>query len=153
IAAADGTQDRLLTVLPQAMPFHQPGGAWSPDGRTIAIPVVIIGNEERYALDVVDVGSGKARELHSNTHGVDRPSWLGHGEAMAVLLWEDADPGVGQLWRISYPSGEKRRMTSDLSLKNGLDGAQQGNTLSVVQTSIENKIWAVPNSQEFKAKA
>ena len=153
IAAANGTQDRLLAVLPQAFPSHQPGAAWSPDGRTIAVPVVIMGQQERYALDVVDVADGKVRELYSNANGIDRPVWLGHGEAMALLLWEDEDPGRGQLWRISYPSGEKRRMTSDLSFKGELDGTQQGNMLSVVQSSLESKIWAVPKSQEFEAKA
>jgi DNA-binding winged helix-turn-helix (wHTH) protein/WD40 repeat protein len=152
IAAANGTQDRPLAVLPQAFPSHQPGAAWSPDGRTIAVPALIIGKQERYALEVVDVADGKVRELYSNAHGIDRPVWVGHGEGMALLLWEDPDPGRGQLWRISYPSGERRRMTSDLSLNGGLDGAQQGNALSVVQSTLESKIWAVPKLRELEAK-
>ena len=150
IAAADGTEDHLLAVLPQAMPRYQPGGAWSPDGRTIAVPVLTIGKGERYALDVVDVADGKVRELHSNAHGIDRPVWLGHGEAMALLLSEDADQERNQLWRIYYPSGEKRRMTSDLSFNGGLDGAQQGNTLSVVQSTLESRIWAARSRENSK---
>jgi Tol biopolymer transport system component len=44
-------------------------------------------------------------------------------------------------------------MTSDLSFDTGLDGAQQGETLSVVQSTEEIKIWAVPKLRESEAKA
>jgi DNA-binding winged helix-turn-helix (wHTH) protein len=47
IANADGTADRsLATILDGASDF-QPGPAWSPDGKTIAVPVLLRGEKVR----------------------------------------------------------------------------------------------------------
>jgi Tol biopolymer transport system component len=53
IANADGSGDRALATFTGTLSSFQPGPAWSPDGRTIAVPLMLGGDRRSFVLDSV----------------------------------------------------------------------------------------------------
>ena len=113
IANSDGSGDRLLTTIQNTFPGFQPGPTWSPDGRTVAVSLRLYGGRHSYILDAVSVADGTTRELFSSANAVGRPLWLPEGDALLLVMNDQNDRG--QLWTISYPNVEVRRVTNDLT--------------------------------------
>ena len=144
IANPDGTGDHLLKTMQESNAGYQPGATWSPDGRTIAVPVLHRGKTVRSALYAVSVAEGGQRELYSTDGYVGRPLWYPDGSAILVTLYE-RNIGRGQLWTISFPFGERERFTNDLAdYELTLDMTPDGkNAVTVDSTQVSN-IWAFP---------
>jgi hypothetical protein len=49
-----------------------------------------------------------------------------------------------QLWEVSYPSGERRRITNDVSGYTGLSLSADATMLATVQSATQANIWIVP---------
>ena len=76
-ANPDGTGDHLLTTMQESAAGYQPGATWSPDGRTIMVPVFHNGKMIRAGLYAIAVEDGSQRELYSTDgYGVGRPLWF-----------------------------------------------------------------------------
>ncbi len=103
IANADGTGDHLLASIPSLVVFMF-GVAWSPDGKTIAAPILQKGSDIRWALDVINIANGGVRELFSGPEGIGRPAWLPDGSAVLMNI-QLLDEHRCQLWLVSFPSG------------------------------------------------
>jgi hypothetical protein len=115
IANADGTSDALLAAIRNSSCFmYQSGMGWSPDGRVLAIPLKHFGQPERWVLHIISVKDGSAKELYSNSSGLGKPVWLPSGNALLLPRYDQA-AHRSQIWTISYPNGEARRLTNDLS--------------------------------------
>ena len=151
VANADGGGDHLLASVP-AVVIAMFGAAWSPDGKTIAVPVLESGKEIKWALMAINVANGGVRELFSGAEFVGRPAWLPDGSSMLVpigLLPE----GRSQLWLVSYPSGEKRRFSNDLSDYGGtLELTKDGQMLVALENRRNSHIWMAPQGQAAQAK-
>ena len=140
-ASADGRDERLIASIPDGYDDFQNGPTWSPDGRLIAVPVMIRGKHElRWALDIISVTSGTVRELYSSSAGIGRAVWLPDNHALLVTLLDQA--GRGQLWAISYPGGQAIRLTNDIEdYQYDLDVAWSGMSLAVIARSRASNIW------------
>jgi Tol biopolymer transport system component len=112
-AKADGSGDALLETL-HGFQVYEAGATWSPDGRTVTVPVRMIGEQSRFVLYAISVVDGTVRELYSSVGSIGRPLWIRHGRALLVSL-EDPRSHRGQLWTIAFPKGEMHRFTNDLS--------------------------------------
>jgi eukaryotic-like serine/threonine-protein kinase len=151
IANADGSGDHALASLPAVVNFIF-GAAWSPDGKTIALPLLKGGKEIKWALVAINVANGNVQELFSGSQFVGRPAWLPDGSSMLVpigLLPENRS----QLWLVSYPSGEKRRFSNDLSdygVK--LDLTRDGQMLVALEGRRSSHIWMLPQGHSDQAK-
>jgi Tol biopolymer transport system component len=152
IANADGSGDHLLASLP-AIPGSMMGLAWSPDGKTIVVPVFLVGKEIKDTLEAINIADGSVRELFSSLGEIGKPVWLPDGNAL--LIGMNAPPEwYGQLWFVSYPSGEKRRFTNDLSNYDNstLDLTRDGQMLVTLENRRSSHIWIVPQGQTARAK-
>lgn len=140
IANADGTGDHLLATMEGGYAGSQPGASWSPDGRAIAVPVFHYGkNSALYAIAVAD---GNQRALYSGDGEVGRPLWLPGGDGMVVTLHEP-DSQRAQMWMIPFPSGQRERITNDLSNYDLTpDMTADGKNLVVVEHTQVSNIWA-----------
>jgi DNA-binding winged helix-turn-helix (wHTH) protein/Tol biopolymer transport system component len=140
----DGTDDHLLATIEESAAGFQPGATWSPDGRTIAVPVFHVGEKPGPALYAIAMVDGSRRELYSGNGLVGRPLWLAGGVGVVAALHEP-DSGRGQLWKIPFPSGRRQRITNDLSNYDvAADMTADGKSLIVLERTQVSNIWAEP---------
>lgn len=145
IANADGTGDRLLASIPDGADDFQQEPAWSPDGKAIAVPVMLLGEKVRWAVEIVSVANGSVQELHSYSHEVGRAVWLPDGDGLLITLRDQA--GRGQLWEIFYPQGKAVRVTNDLEdYALDLDVTRDGEKLALIATTLDSNIWTIPDA-------
>jgi eukaryotic-like serine/threonine-protein kinase len=142
IANADGSGDHLLVVVREASHAYQPGATWSPDGRTIAVPVCLSGKVSRCVLDTISVPNGITKELKSNgTAAIGRALWLSGGNTL-LAPFEDPSSHRMQIWEISYPQAQVRRLTNDLAdYSMWLDSTRDTKTLATVQIRGVFNVW------------
>jgi eukaryotic-like serine/threonine-protein kinase len=150
IVNSDGGADRLLATLPTG-PFVY-GAAWSPDGKTIAASAVQFGKEIKWVLSVIRIADGQRSELYSSREEIGRPVWMPDGESLIVSVGAP-NANLAQLWIVSYPSGERRRFTNDLTNYGVLiDISHDGKTLAAIQEARISHIWIAPQGQTAQAK-
>ena len=112
VANADGSEERQLAVRSLTDEFKVP--SWSPDGKIIACST---GSGEAYDTNNSVVGvsleDGKQEPLTSEkwlwTRWVE---WLADGSGLLVTA-KEVNSQPAQIWHISYPGGEVRRITND----------------------------------------
>jgi eukaryotic-like serine/threonine-protein kinase len=138
IALADGSGDHLLVSIQEAFAGYLPGAAWSPDGTSIAVPVLLDHKSPGNVLEVISVANGAVRELYSGNQELGRPRWLPDGKMLIVPMADHN--GRSQLWTVSYPAGTSRRLTNDLAdYDPNIDTTRDGRMLATVQhTAIFN---------------
>jgi len=143
LANADGSGNRVLATIPETWTGFQPGAAWSPDGRTIAVSFQLYGKRSGYALKLVSIRDGSIGELYSSNYSIGRPLWLPEGNGLLVSLGEHTKGG--QLWKISYPQGQARRLTNDLADYDiQIDATRNGETVAAIQLKPVANLWVAP---------
>ena len=120
VANADGTGEKQIAVRKVPGGRFSPGGpSWSPDGKLIASGVVnrdpSTGGANSTVI-AVEVENGAESPITSQKwcEGcVGQVAWLAHGSGLLLLAF---DPGLSstQIWEISYPGDETRKITNDL---------------------------------------
>lgn len=153
LAETDGSGERLLTTIHNASCFlFLPGLNWSLDGRTVAVSASLLGKPSRWVLDVVSVSSSSVRELFSSADDIGRPIWLANGDTLLVSHY-DPQYHRSQLWTISFPSGEARRFTNDLTRYNAaLDTTQDGRTIVAVAGTVASNVWVAPSADPLAVR-
>lgn len=151
VANVEGNGDRLLATIQDAAAFHQSGPAWSPDGHTIVVSVLLTGKQVRWVLETVSVADGSVRELYSSPYKIGRPLWLHGGDALLLAL--DDQDNHGQLWAISFPGGELRRLTNDLTdyEDDRIDLARDGKTAVIITWDMTGDVWEAPATDLSRA--
>jgi len=151
IGNVDNSSDRLLTSLPALLGFIV-GAAWSPTGNTIVVPTVQSGSEAKCVLNAVSVPDGSVRELFSGSQALGSPAWLPDGNSLLIPI-KAASEDRTQLWVVSYPSGEKRRFSNDLSnYGSAVELTHDGQMLVALQINQSSHIWLVPQGETARAK-
>ncbi len=146
IASADGSGDRLLARLP-IYPIYMWGASWSPDGKTIALSGLQNGKESKWVLDVISVADASVTTLYSSPDFLGRPVWLPDGDSLLVPIGV-AKENRSQLWQLSYPKGEARRFTNDLSDYGAhLDLTRDGKILAALDHTQISNIWMAPGGK------
>ena len=152
ISNADGSSSRLLTSIPFA-PFIY-GTSWSPDGSTVVVSSVqaTANKEVKWEVSGVRTTDGKITPLYSRPEEIGRPVWIAGGDALLASV--GSREGLEhQLWSISYPSGEARRFTNDLSNYGPyLDVTRDGKTVAAIEMRQLSHVWIAPEGEAGKAK-
>jgi len=146
LASADGSGERLLARLP-IYPIYMWGASWSPDGKTIALAALQSGKETKWVLDVIRVADSSVTTLYSSPDFLGRPVWLPEGDSLLIPMGIPKERRT-QLWQVSYPKGEPRRFTNDLSNYGArLDLTRDGKILAAVDGTQISNIWSVPGGK------
>jgi Tol biopolymer transport system component len=154
IAGADGSEEKSLAVLPGPSLFSRAGAAWSPDGKRIAVEKSPSGDFQTFEIDTVAVDSGVETRL--GTRDWDSPrrlAWLPDGSAIVFPSTVDKASFNAQIWQLSYPDGEVRRVTNDLNYYLDASITSDGTALASVQYAVSANLWSAGfgNSPGFSA--
>ena len=151
IANADGSQSRVLATVTGTSPNFHAGPAWSPDGRTVAVSLMLHGDRSGYVLDAVSPSDGSVREAFWHPGVIGRPLWL--PDSQTVLAELDGSTGLGQLWAISLHGDKEKRVTNDLAnwgLR--IDATHDAQTVSGIQWSVVANLGSAPVTNLSKTR-
>jgi Tol biopolymer transport system component len=97
----------------------------------------------------IDVADGKERAISQKRWAnVGRVSWLGNGQSLLVSAMEPGST-LAQVWHVSYPKGEARRVTSDLNDYRDMTLTDDSRALITVQSEAHVNVWLMPVSNSI----
>jgi eukaryotic-like serine/threonine-protein kinase len=151
IANADGNENRVSAIISGTSDNFQAGAAWSPDGRTIAVSLMLHGERTGFVLDSISVLDGTVHEILRQDQVIGRPLWLPGGNT--ILLEVDNSKRLGQLWTVSFPTGETRRVTNDLANWGiRIDATRDARTLAGIQWTLVADLWSASSANLSNAR-
>ena len=157
VANIDGSGERTLATRKLPAYFSFVGGpAWSPDGKTIACGAGSYSGSLSATIVSLPVAGGTEKPITAqNWVSVSRVLWLGDGSGLIIAAVPELISTGTQLWYVSYPGGEVRRVTNDLNAygTSSLGLTADSKTLVTVQADKSAQLWLVsPGEDASKAK-
>jgi len=152
VAGIDGAGERKIATrrLPAYFSFVG-GAAWSPDGKTIVCGAgSYSGNLSATLVSIPAEGGVEKPVTSQNWVSVSRVLWLGDGSGLIVAAVPELVSAGTQLWYVSYPGGEVRRVTNDLNAygTSSLGLTADSRTLVTVQADKSAQLWVVEAGED-----
>ncbi|HEV8336717.1 MAG TPA: protein kinase [Candidatus Polarisedimenticolia bacterium] len=144
VAGADGTGEQKLAIRKPPDEFALLAPAWSPDGRRIA--AIVNDQEKGAASGVVEVAVSDGRQKPiGDAEWIRLGSlvWLPDGSSLAVTGVRKGGL-LRQAWLLSYPAGEIRRVSNDLSEYDGISVTADSKALAATRTNTIANLWVAP---------
>lgn len=151
VSNLDGTSERKLITHGLALgPFGDP--SWSPDGKVIAYPAENTdANGDFMTLLEVRVADGSEKPIGSQRWWrLGRTAWLRDGSGL-VFTGRETVASPSQIWYVSYPGGEARKITNDLNDYLDVSLTADSSALVTVQSEQVSNIWAAPTGNTGRA--
>ncbi|MDT4955444.1 MAG: eukaryotic-like serine/threonine-protein kinase [Acidobacteriota bacterium] len=149
IANVDGTEEKKLVTC--AAPDGCWGGAWSPDGKSFALVRWNEGGKYSTVVEYPVDGRPERQITSQRWMGVGQIGWLGDGSGL-VIIAADQRNSPPQIWYISYPDGEARKITNDLNGYDNLSLTADSSTLVTVRGNGLSNIWALAANDTNSAR-
>ena len=146
-AGVDGSSETRLATLkfPRLGFTFGPAPSWSPDGKLVGCSISIADESGQYQeIYMVNAQTGELQPLtHRKWLRVYRMAWVKDGSGLMTTA-ADSETGVLQVWFVSYPSGEPRKITNDLNDYQGLTLTSDSKIAAVVESDQQSNIWVAP---------
>jgi serine/threonine protein kinase len=153
IANSDGTGERKIASRKLPAYFSFVGGpTWSPDGKTIACGAGAYSGSLSATIVTVPAEGGPEKTITpQNWVSVSRVLWLGDGSGLLLAAVPELISTGTQLWYVSYPGGEVRRVTNDLNAygTSSLGLTADSRTLVTVQAEKSAQLWVVTPGKDL----
>ena len=142
VASADGSDEKPLVVIESPARFNNSGPAWSPDGRQIAVTRNSNGDLQSFDLYALNTQSGAATRVGNRTWRFPgQLAWLPDGSGIVFASGDKSASFSSQIWQVSYPDGDTRRVTNDLNRYQGTTVTSDGSELATVQLTYAGNLW------------
>jgi len=129
--------------------------AWSPDGKSILIPIVQPTKDALGGIKQVDVATGKLTDLAITPSRIYyEPVWMPDGRGLIVPSMDlSAGSLQSQLGYLSYPDGAYRLFTHDTNDYRNPSVAADGKTVVVSQTKLNFDLGVAPAGSPSELKS
>jgi len=151
VAKADGSDEKTLATHRLSDYFCNLGIAWSPDGK-----IIVCSSHNNFAgedvLSLIAVQVSNAAESRISSppwRRINGISWLGDGSGLLVVADEKEDSS-SQIFCLSYPSGEARKITYDLNGHDDISLAANSRKLVTIKKARFSNIWLIPDNGDVK---
>ena len=145
IANADGTGQRIVATRKEPeffAPLFFTGPSWSPDGKLIAASVGRYGTSNH--VFTFAVADGAEKDLTPESwQFTARVSWLPDMSGLLVVAGDAV--AATQIWFVSYPNGERRRITNDLNAYRSISLTADGSKFSTITSNGLVNTWISPD--------
>ncbi len=163
VAKADGSDEQVAGTckLPARYAyswFGQSGGlAWSPDGKNIVSMMATNGGPANsptvWSLAAVALPHGPEKMISpARWSASGRPAWLADGSGLVLDAPDQSSSFSPQLWHVSYPDGDVRRITNDLNQYFGVSLTADSSALVTVQGEVFSSFWLTPLGDANRAR-
>jgi len=145
LAKSDGTIEKpIFSGHPLPSDSHVP--AWSPDGKTIVIPIVQPTQDAIGGVLAVDVATGQDHVVGVSPDRIYYgPAWMPNGSALITSASKvDAGRMQRQIGYVNYPDGQYRALTADTNNYGNLGIAKDGKTLVAIQSKLRFSLSIAP---------
>jgi serine/threonine protein kinase/Tol biopolymer transport system component len=145
VANADGSGAKQLATAKAPDRFPNDAAVWSPDGSAIAAVRKTAGASGRELVAIIDAATGAASSLGTVSFAdINRLVWLSDGSGVLCVATNHESLLNHQIWLISYPAGEARKITNDLSDYQDVSVTADGRSIAATQISETSNLWIVP---------
>ncbi|MBD0370952.1 MAG: serine/threonine-protein kinase [Pyrinomonadaceae bacterium] len=155
ISDTNGGSERALAVRKRPLrfyPIYFAGASWSPDGEWIACAMFTSPPFGGFFAFRVKDGAEK-RLTPLNFTQLGHIEWLRDMSGLVFVGSDLLTPSLpGQVWFVSYPGGELRRITNDLINYRGLSITADAKRLVTSSVSEFANLWSVPQGDANRAR-
>jgi eukaryotic-like serine/threonine-protein kinase len=141
LADVDGRNSRALGIAPEGDKFQSEGLSWSPDGRRILASATTTRPRAPIVIYAVDVESGKADAVGEPWGFARELQWVPDGHSFLVTGVDFSGLAQPQIWQVTYPAGQRSRVTNDLNAYVGVSLSADGRSLATVQTETTASVY------------
>ena len=139
LRSTEGSEEKTISTGP--INELQADVAWSPDGKSIVMPLAQPG-DALGGMDAINAETGqRTRFLISKDLFFSRAIWLPDGSGLLALASPIA--GQSQIVHVSYPSGRVSAVTRDTNAYTDLSLAADGRTLAAVEGQTHNTVYVM----------
>ena len=152
VTDANGRNERQLVARRDNEFFGINGLAFSPDGKFIACAAGANTGGRQMYLAEISVADGKQRPIAAKRWAnAGRVTWQRDGRGLIVSASEQGS-NLAQVWHVTYPKGQARRVTSDLNDYRDMSLTDDSRSLVTVQSEAHVNIWLIPGTDSARAR-
>jgi len=153
VANADGSGEKKISVLKAPAEFAYVSPSWSTDGKRIVAAARTSAKENLLEMVAVDPDGGKLVPFGgSRWFSMSALAWVQDGSGVVVTAAEEKGGLFEQVWLVSYPGGEARRITNDLNQYAGISITADSGTLATTQENHVLNVWVSSRGDAAGAK-
>jgi Tol biopolymer transport system component len=132
------------------MTYPLSAAAWSPDGKKIAAIGITRTQRE---LVIVDVADGREQTMDTGRWAdITGIAWLPDSTGIITTGTTVDANQQGQVFLVSYPAGEIRKITNDLNNYLEASVTSDGRTIATIQSAGFSNLWSVVPGQDGSDK-
>ena len=141
LANTDGSGEREIGFKKASDRYNGSIG-WSPDGTKLIVAAILQRNPHM-TLFIIDVSNGQETEWNlTKWRTISNILWLPDGENL-LISGRDFNEQSSQIWMVSYPEGQVRRLTNDLEGYFRLSLSADGKKLIARQQKFVLHLWTI----------
>lgn len=153
ISDLDGANESVVLTLPVQRELMPLSLSWSPDGSTIALGARPDEKQTALGIFLLHLADHQLKSLSApQWREIQSTVWLKDGSGIVAVAASTVTQEARQIWFISQPGGQTRRISNDLnSYDISLSATTDANQIMAVAHQQMSNIWVAPAEDLSKA--